>query len=288
MDYTIENDRLSCTVRDFGAELFSLRSRQDDLEYIWQGDPQYWSGRSPILFPIVGKLRDDLYTVDGKTYTLPMHGFAKLNLFSLVEHTADSVTLRLTPTADTMRAYPYDFALTTRYKLEGGSLKISRIVTNHSSEVMPFSIGEHTGYRVPLLAGERREDYRLVLAEPETARRFYVKNSLTERSAPYLDNEREIPLRADLFDEGALIFKELQSRSVTLMSKNHGHAVTVSFPDYRLLCLWGKPNAPFVCIEPWHGLASTAESPHDIFQKEGILTLGPGGTRAIHWEIQVR
>lgn len=268
----ITNELLTARIDTFGAELKSVRDRASGLEYLWQGDKKIWKDTSPLLFPVVARQLDDWYMLDGKKYAMPMHGFAKDREFTLLSQEASCVRLQLLPDRQTFGWYPFDFCLISEFVLEGRQLTVRRCVMNRGTAAMPFSIGEHTGYRVPLLPEEAPEAYCLRFSSPEKAARWYLSDEILCGSEPGLSGDC-LPVTGDMFRRGALIFKHLHADAVCLAGP--AHVIRVGLDGWDYLGLWAKPGAPYLCIEPWNGLASSRWSSHDIWRKEGIRRLEP-------------
>lgn len=287
MRITVENELICATVETFGAELKSLKHRRSGLEYLWQGDPAVWSDSAPFLFPVVARQLDDRYNLDGKTYTMPMHGFAKDREFEVLGKSHSSVTLALTEDEETLGWYPFRFRLTTSFSLLDSHLVVTHHVENLTNRYMPFSIGEHPGFRVPMLEGEKLGDFYLDFSHEESAPRWYLDDEIIIGSEPGI-NGKLLPITLTLFDRGALIFKHLQSDTVTLRSRNHSHTVTVDLRGWDYLGIWAKPAANYVCIEPWNGLASSKDASYDIWEKEGIRRLAPGTAESFTMDISIR
>jgi galactose mutarotase-like enzyme len=287
---TLRNAVLQLAVSPEGAELRSITD-QHGTEYLWQGDPLVWSGRSPILFPIVGKLAGDAYSHAGKTYTLPQHGFARLMLFSLVAHSNDSLHYSLRSDGCTRPAYPFEFDLTVSYRLEGNKVRVGYRVINLGHGPMPFSIGGHPGFSCAQHSGDVLEDYLLEFEKAETADTRLVSGGLiaVKERRRVLTGERLLSLTRTLFDANALVFMNLSSSAVTLRSRRHAAAVRVDFPGFPCLGIWSKPAAPFVCIEPWFGhadpLGTKPGSPLDT--KPGIIMLRPGALFECEWRVTI-
>jgi galactose mutarotase-like enzyme len=278
MRYKISNDFLMFEADSRGAEPMSIKTLQEPVEFLWQGDPQYWTGRSPTLFPIVGALKNNRYRVQGKEYEMNQHGFARNSSFELVESTHHSLTWVLRENLQTLNLFPFPFELFTTYHLEGNSISIGHQVVNTGQKIMWFSIGEHPGFNCPFFKGESMEDYSLVFNQEEVIDRRFLENSLlAEKKELFLDHEKTIQLSKGLFKRKAIILENFKSSSVSLISKNHPRKVTVTFDGYPFLGIWSPPaGAPFVCIEPWHGVASPEDSDGDITRKPGILSLEAG------------
>lgn len=286
MKITIGNAHLRAVIETFGAELKSLRHRRSGLEYMWQGDPKIWKDTAPFLFPVVARQLDDYYTLDGKNYTMPMHGFAKDREFRVVSKSASSLTLELTEDEETLGWYPFRFRLTTTFFFKGYHLMVTHKVENLSDRDMPFSIGEHPGFRIPLLDGEHLDHYFLDFNLSEQAERWYLDDEIIAGSEPGFRG-RYLPITRSTFVRGALIFKNLKSYNVTLRSRNHSHIVIMNLRGWDYLGIWAKPAADYVCIEPWNGLASSKWSSHDIWEKEGIRRLKPGASETFTMDIGI-
>jgi galactose mutarotase-like enzyme len=271
----IANDHLTIYVNPRGAELCSIKG-DDGFEYLWQAAPEFWSRHAPVLFPIVGKLRDGRYELNGKTFELPPHGFARDMDFSLIEKNETSLVYQLLPTAETRARYPFEFELRITYQLCGNCLSVEYAVRNTGVSVMPFSIGAHPAFN---LHGPLEECF-LEFEKPETlnASVLSTKGFLTGETTPVLNNSNLLPLTKTLFDRDALIFLNAKSEKITLGAKNSSRRLTVEFPGFPQLGIWAKPGAPFVCIEPWYGTADPEQPYGDIMNKPGIQLLPAGGT----------
>ena len=284
MDITIKGGNLIVVIDTHGAELKSVKNEALNLEYLWQGDVSIWKDHAPFLFPVVARQLDDKYEMDGVTRTIPMHGFAKDSEFTVTEQTADSVTMELHENEQTLRWYPFQFCLKTIFTVSDNKLSVRHEVTNETEQNMPYSMGEHPGFNAPMVAGDTLEDYDLEFSDEENAERWYLDDEIICGSEPYL-NGKVLKVDKHTFDRGALIFKGLKSDFVTLRSRNHVHSVTMDLTQWDYLGIWAKPAAPYVCMEPWNGLASSKWSSHDIWQKEGIRCLKPGETQAFTMNI---
>lgn len=275
---TLSNEKLAVTVKPKGAELCGLRDA-NGVEYMWQADPEVWGRHAPVLFPIVGKLPKNQYRHDDRTYTLSQHGFARDKEFELVQQSADELIYRLVQDEETLACYPFAFTLDTEYKLAGNRLEITHRVSNPSDEKLLFSIGAHPGFSCAWSEGDALEDYYLEFEKNETLNRDQVVDGLLASSnEPFLENERMIPLTADLFDEDALVFHGAASDSLTLCCRNATQRLRVSFPGFPDLGIWAKPGAPFVCIEPWYGFAAPVWWDDVLRHKPGIISLEPRRT----------
>lgn len=268
MNTTISNSTLSASIKHAGAELFSIKNNQNK-EYIWEGNPDFWGKHSPVLFPIVGTLKNNIYTIDGNEYQLPRHGFARDMEFQLIEKTENSATFSLESTTETLKKYPFEFELQLIYTLEDTSLSIAYKVINKNGKKMPFSIGAHPAIALP----ENFENYAFEFEQEETLKYYLLENDLISKKTKVLETTHNIvALNYSLFENDALIFKTLKSKSLTILENSNPY-IKVDFEDFPSLGLWTKEKAPFICIEPWLGYSDTAENSGDLFEKEGILVL---------------
>ncbi len=287
---TVRNEHLRIAVKRQGAELTSITDPAG-VEYLWQGDPLVWSGQSPILFPIVGMLAGDSYSYAGGVYSLPQHGFARRKLFRPVGRSEERLTYSLGSDESTRGAYPFDFDLAVSYLLEGNSIRARYEVTNLDRKPLPFSIGGHPGFSCAWHPGDDLEEYYLEFDKAETADTCLVKNGLiaVDETKRILTDEKILPLTKSLFDDNALVFRNLASAAVTLRSHRHPNAVKVDFPGFPCLGIWSKPAAPFVCIEPWFGHADPAGTdPGSVIEaKPGIIVLQPGGSFECEWRVSI-
>ncbi|RYU84268.1 aldose 1-epimerase family protein [Hymenobacter persicinus] len=295
MTYYLENDQCRVAVHSYGAELNSF-IRKDlpglgELEYLWQADPAVWARHAPVLFPIVGRLADDTYQHQGRAYQLPQHGIARDQEFALRSQDARELVFELYANAETRAWYPFEFELTITYRLRGTELTVQWDVRNPApDQELLFSIGAHPAFRCPLLPDEQFEDYSFHFAHPVTVARYGLQGGLlTGATEPLLEAQTELPLTYELFAQDALVLKHFDFTHLTLRSARSGRAVRMRFDGFPYLGLWTKgPGAPFVCIEPWQGIAGSLNGPAELADKEGILTLAPGGHYAAHYSIEVQ
>ncbi len=279
--FTIQNDYLRASVKQSGAEFSSLQSLQTGREYLWQADPKFWGRHSSILFPVIGALAHQQYQYEGQTYTLNRHGFARNAHFELASQSSDSLVFTLNANEETKAVYPFDFQLKARYLLSGAELSIHYFVHNLDQKNIYFSLGAHPAFNCPLKAGEKRSDYSLVFEQTEVAYTQKLdKNGLRNgQTALVMDQTNVLPIRDDLFDDDALILSDLTSSKVALVNGDQEKVLTFDFSGFSYLGIWA-PNseAPFVCIEPWYGVADPVDPTGSIADKEGILVLESGAT----------
>jgi galactose mutarotase-like enzyme len=285
--YGIENDHLRIRIDAKGAELKTVYSKTADMEYLWGADPAYWAKTSPVLFPIVGALKENTYQYEGQQYQLPRHGFARDKVFNLTEQRVDAITFSIESDPDTLKVYPFPFTFSIIYTLTGSELTVGYRVQNNGAGTMFFSVGGHPAFKVPLVEGTRYEDYRLIFEKEETAGRWPIsKGGLIEKHPqPLLHQTRELPLTKELFSKDAVVLKHLQSQWVQLASDKTPHGFRFSFPHFPFLGLWAAPGADFVCIEPWCGIADPVDSDGQLPNKEGIVSLSAKEEFNVQWSV---
>ncbi|MEM6845402.1 MAG: aldose 1-epimerase family protein [Bacteroidota bacterium] len=287
-NYVLENNHLMATFKAEGAELTSVRRKDSNQEYIWQADPAIWARHAPVLFPIVGRLMDDQYTLRGETYSMGQHGFARDQNFSVVNHSATEITLGLTASPETQKIYPFNFVLDIRYTLNYNELMVTYMVTNRDQVGLPFSIGAHPAFYCPAQQGQQWEEYHLKFEKNETLDRHLLENGLRNgKTERLLTNEDVLPLHRKLFESDAIIFKDTESDWVQIIRQSDGQPiVTVSFSGFPYLGIWQKVGVDFYCIEPWYGIADTADRSGDFAEKEGIRQLSPGEQFVAKYQIK--
>jgi len=271
---SIQNNHLKITAKKAGAELTSILKKASNKEYLWQADPTYWGRHAPILFPIVGKLKDDTYYLGKKAYTMKQHGLARNLDFQLVENDGYSLCYELKSTKQTLQQYPFPFRLWIQYTLKENDLIVFYRVSNPASTPMYFSIGGHPAFNCPLEQGEKRSDYQLVFDSKENVSTQRLTNGNRNGiQVPILQKEAALSITDNLFDEDALIFDKLTSSKVHLQ-KGKKKVLSFDFTGFPYLGIWSKNRrSPFVCIEPWFGLADNSSHTQQLQEKEGIIKL---------------
>ncbi len=287
--HIIENDFLTVAIHEKGAELTSIFSKPLGLEYMWNGDPAFWAKHSPVLFPVVGALKNNTYFFQNRPYQLPRHGFAREKMFSVRRQAPDSITFSLLNDEETMLVYPFEFEFTIYYTLKENVLAVTYEVLNKGSDEMYFSIGGHPAFKVPLLNDTNYEDYYLEFNRKENAHRWRVSPDglIDEGTHPVFLNDSVIHLQKELFLEDALVFKDLVSDRVSLKSTRHPHGLDFDFRGFPYMGIWAAKNADFVCIEPWCGIADSVFTDQQLKNKEGINKLGEKETFSREWKVTI-
>ena len=270
MIYTIENEFLTASVSDMGAELQSLKMKKTNDEYIWQGDPNVWAGHSPLLFPIVGRLKNDSYIYEGKKYTLGKHGFARKSQFTAKKVNDSHIRMSLKSGAN-KDSYPFDFLLEIDFELASKGIKVTHRVTNLDKRLMYFSLGAHPGFNCGM------GDY-LFFPEDGTAWAYKLDDETklsTEWKVEQGVDAHKLTITEDIFEHDALIFEGLRSDNVSLFC-NGKKRVTVNFGNAPCLGVWAKPGANYVCIEPWYGMDDSPAATGILSGKKQIVKLPAG------------
>ncbi len=269
MKIILSNSKLRATINSFGAELISLKNNKN-REYIWEGNPDYWGKHCPILFPIVGGLKNNSYHYNNSIFHLPRHGFAREMEFDVIEKSNEKVVFSLKETRETLEKYPFKFELQISYTLTDTILKIGFNIINNNPFPMPFSIGAHPAFAIV----NNFESYELQFEKSENLVVSKLENDLISNINYELALENNcLPLTYSLFENDAIIFKTIDSKSVTIAEKGIPF-LKVHYNDFPSLGIWTKSQAPFICVEPWIGYADTIENNGNLEEKEGIKILG--------------
>jgi galactose mutarotase-like enzyme len=273
---SISSDKLVAEIDPLGAQLSSLKNSAA-LDLLWNGDPKVWAGRAPLLFPIVGVLEGGTYRVGTKRYPLARHGFARGKLFSIDSASSSAASFRLAADESSLQVYPFQFELKVHYELNGAMLSVTTSIGNQGNAPMPASFGYHPGFRWPLPFGQSRSSHFIEFEcdEPAPARRIDSAGLLTPDRHPTPIAHRRLTLADSLFQDDVLIFDQINSRSV-LYGSNDGPRIKIGFPDTPYLGVWTKPGAPFICIEPWHGVTDPEGFSGDFKDKPGVFVLKGG------------
>lgn len=291
MEYILKHGPISAVVSTTGAELISLKDATGK-EYIWHGDPNYWSGRNPHLFPIVGNLADNTTLFHGIPYHMSRHGFARQSEFTVLEKSVDSIVFQLLQSESTLQMYPFYFSLNIRHQLTDNGFSTTFEVHNSGDTMLPFCIGGHTAFRCPLNPGEQFSDYQLHFEKSEDAWALFPnsKGLLNHDNKVYsLQHTNTLPLNYQIFAEkDTLIFEGLQSTTVSLLAPD-GHGVRMDFSDFPMIAFWtaGAKHAPYICLEPWHGCAAFESESGEFTDKRHCILLPPGERKELTYYISI-
>lgn len=282
MQATIKQSGRTATIDSKGAELISFKN-EVGKEFMWEGNPAFWGKHSPVLFPIVGSLRNNRYQYNHTEYTLSRHGFARDMDFVIVRQTESEVVFLLSATAETLTVYPFDFELQISYSLNHGILTVGYTVSNKSQQEMPFSIGAHPAFALP----GNFESYQVEMERDELLQYHLLDNGLlTEPTAVLPLSQRKFRLNYGLFEHDALVFKSIQSQALTILDEETP-VVRVTFKGFPNLGIWTVQNAPFLCIEPWYGYSDTITASGNLLEKEGIILLPAAETFNAAFSIEI-
>jgi len=283
--YEIASDLLRASIKTAGAELCMLRTG-GGTDLLWSGDPAVWGRQAPTLFPVVGAMAGDRLLHKGVSYPMPKHGFARDLDFRLVRLSAHACAFRLKDDDGTRASYPFPFQLDLAFSILGAELKVQYHLHNPGDRDLPASFGAHPAFRWPLDESVAPDGYSLRFDRTETANRLEVGSDglLTGRKVPFFRDVDQLKLRPDLFRAGAVVLEGLKSESVTL-GADTGPGVRLQAPGAKWWGFWTKPGAPFLCMEPWHGVADTFGADWDLRGKPGIMALAPGDSWS--WTLQI-
>ena len=290
MIYEISNKFFTAKVDSLGAQLVSLKGCGGH-EYLWVGDPEYWREHAPVLFPIVGALRENHTRIDGQWYEMTRHGFAKRMEFALKEQGEDYLALSLEASGETRAMYPFDFTFIVTYTLTDEGISTRFTVKNTGERPMPYSVGGHPGFNLPVDEEAEFEDYTIQFRQNECQDCPVIDLGTGlidgERKGFHLDG-KEIPLQHSLFYQDALVFEHLNSQTVRIVNKKTGRGIEMDFAGFPMLGIWSAVNdGPYVCLEPWTGCATLSTEGDEFREKEGMRELAPGGEAEHSFTVRV-
>ncbi len=291
MHITIQNEFIKAVVHPIGAELQELKDLKTGINYLWNGNPAYWGKFSPVLFPIVGTLKENTYFYKGHQYSLPRHGFARERSFECIDKSPQSVSFLLSDDASTRELYPFRFQLAIRYTLLDNLLSCNYMIRNTDEDDIYFSIGAHPAFAVPLHVSTQDrlyDDYYLEFSDSIALHRYKLENGLigTTTETIKLDSKK-LPLNQDLFRDDAIVLKNLPDTSIRIGSVNHSNGLEFGFHDFPFFGIWAAPGAPFVCLEPWCGIADSVNHNQELTEKEGIVRLPKGEVFERQWTVKI-
>ena len=272
--FVMENEEVCVLIDEHASEIHSFKDKKTGIEYMWQADPKYWTGRNPTLFPMVGSTWDKILHIDGKEYKTGNHGFTRHSDFTCIEHTDQKIVMELKDSEETLKEYPFHFTLHIKYTLEGRTLQIRYFIKNENDRVMPFNFGLHPAFNCPIEDGDSFDDYKIVFNKAEDIDWLDTKMAATT----------ELPLNKDALAKTVII---ADPKSTMSSLTNGKHSVDVAYEGYEWLAFW-SPNAPFVCIEPWHSHTDFDEVKVPFEEREGTIHLDAGKIFETSYSITIR
>lgn len=275
-EHSIENEFLKITVQETGAELCSILNKKNMKEYIWQADPEIWGSHAPNLFPVIGVLKDGEYLFEGKKYKIPKHGFIRRNEdIRLKERSEKHLVFELLYSEETLKMYPFKFDFRIAFSLNGKNLEVNHFVINLDEKPIYFSLGGHPAFNIQQYENEKIKNYFLKFDQKMDldSHVLTADGLVSSKTESILRNENILQLTDHIFDNDALIFKNIWSKKVELRSEKNGEILSVTYKDFKNLGIWAKPGAPYVCVEPWLGIADLEENDQNLKNKEGIIKL---------------
>lgn len=287
----IENEWIKASFKSAGGELISFIHKENQIEYLWQGDSTFWGRQAPVLFPIVGRLKDDQYLFEDTVYPMNQHGFARDCEFTVSEQTSESITFSLKSDKKTKIIYPFDFELGIQYSVEKNKLSVRYLVKNCGQETMWYSVGGHPAFNVPLNNQGTFEDYAINFQSDQSL-------NFLPLVGPYIDEEQSVlkssnttmQLTRELFSNDALVFETAGKHAYTIYSELSPHQITVSYKELHYVGIWSPypKEAPFVCIEPWQGVADTLATSGKLTEKKGIVSLNSKSEKIHEYTIEIK
>jgi galactose mutarotase-like enzyme len=287
MTYQLHSDLLHVEIKPEGAELTSIRNN-NHTQFLWQADTNIWPRHAPVLFPIVGKLKENQFTYEGNRYEMGQHGFARDMLFTCTAHTGSSATFELNSSEATKVKYPFDFRFLIRYQLSGSTLATHYTILNTGNLDLPASVGAHPGFNCPVMPGETFEGYYLEF-EKDSLELTALNNGLRKDGKELLNlDNRKLPLKPALFDNDALVFENNQVQRISLKSRKSPLKITLTCPDWPCFGIWSKKGCnQFICLEPWYGIADKESASGHLAEKEGMLIIAPGAEFSCGFSIAI-
>lgn len=291
MRYKIGNGIIEAEIDETGGQLMSVRTVKDGHEYLWQGDKKYWTGRAYNLFPVIGRMYGGQYDYRGKTYDMPMHGLIRKACLRVCPQSETEISFVYTENENTLPLYPFPFVYRLTFSVKGNVLSVRTAVENTGKDVLPFGVGGHPGFFVPMEEGLTFEDYYVEFDRAEEVRTCVMSDDVlfTGKTEPYPLNDKRLPLRHELFPVDALVLVGTGGRA-TIRSDKGSRSVTMNYPDMKYMGLWHKPNsdAPYLCLEPWSMLPASVEGRDDFATKPDMVRLLAGETYENEWTLEIK
>ena len=291
MVYALENEHISIKIKQLGAELCSYFDKETKREVIWQADPIFWKRHAPILFPIIGKVNNNKYRIGKDAFNIGQHGFARDQEYKIISESEHSIRLGISSTKKTRSIFPFDFKLEIEFSLKEKELKVLYHVQNTSDNQIYFCLGAHPGFNCPFDENSKFSEYKLKFEKKEKSDRILLSTNgfrTGDRAKSWLTGDT-IQLSEELFKDDALIFDDLKSSFLIIESESVKESIKIVWNNYPHIGIW-KPlnNAPFVCIEPWNGMADQASLDTDFKDKFGVVTLHPNESFECYYSIENR
>jgi len=284
----LQNKKLKVSFNELGAELVSLINIETGKEIIWEGNPEFWGGQSPVLFPTVGALKDDKYIYEGETHVMPRHGFARKKFFEVKSSSESEVVFKLNSDEETLKFYPFEFSLEITYVLNENKLTVSYNVKNKSQKEMYFSLGAHPGFAIDTKNGLKYDDYEIAFSNDEKLEIHPLIDNLISKKTKTIDLENKtLPLSYELFSKDALVMTKMKSKELILRNNQNNHQVIFTFSNFPYFGIWAAKNADFVCLEPWQGIADLEDHNQELAEKFGILKLEKSEEWNADWAIEI-
>ena len=276
MTHTLSNQKLRVSILNKGAEISEITSIENNKNYLWDGNPEIWGSYAPVLFPIIGSLKNNTCEINNRQYNIPKHGIIRHNKnLKVIEKQKTKLTLELCYSEETLLIYPFKFKFVIMFELNENTLLVSHIVENLDSADIFFHLGGHPAFKCPFNSNERYEDYWVEFdhIENSSVTTLTQDGLISDQTIHMLNNTTQLHLDGKMFNQDALIFKNLKSRRVTLKCSNHNESIIVDYKDFPVLALWAKPKAPFICIEPWIGCADHKHTNGIFKSKDNLIKL---------------
>lgn len=284
----LQNTKLKASFNELGAELVSLINLETGKEIIWEGNPDFWGGQSPVLFPTVGALKDDSYIFEGETYEMPRHGFARRKFFDVKNSSENEVIFELNSDDETLKFYPFDFSLEIKYTLIENKLTVSYNVKNTSDKELYFSLGAHPGFVIDTKNGLKYDDYEIAFSDDEKLKIHPLIDNLISKQTQTIELENKtLPLTHELFSKDALVMTNMKSKELILRNNQNNHKVIFTYSNFPYFGIWAAKNADFVCLEPWQGIADIEDHNQELTQKFGILKLERNEEWKADWAVEI-
>lgn len=284
----LQNKKLKASFNELGAELVSLINLETGKEIIWEGNPEFWGGQSPVLFPTVGALKDDKYIYKGETYEMPRHGFARRKFFEVKSSSESEAVFKLNSDEETLKFYPFEFSLEITYVLNENKLTVSYNVKNKSQKEMYFSLGAHPGFAIDTKNGLKYDDYEIAFSNDEKLEIHPLIDNLISKKTKTIDLENKtLPLSYELFSKDALVMTTMKSKELILRNNQNNHQVIFTFSNFPYFGIWAAKNADFVCLEPWQGIADLEDHNQELTEKFGILKLEKSEEWNADWAVEI-